>query len=156
MKIIRQIGIIFLVCWLSEVIESFLPFTFPASVIGMALLLACLLTGVLKIRHIQEKADFLLENMAFFFIPAGVSIINYFDVLKSSAVQLIIICVVCGLHCGHIRCDSLERETDRALHGAGRARRHREQTEGCRCAKTGRLRDSRKGRGEKGKGGKWH
>ena len=94
MKIIRQIGIIFLVCWLSEVIERFLPFTFPASVIGMALLLACLLTGVLKIRHIQEKADFLLENMAFFFIPAGVSIINYFDVLKSSAVQLIIICVV--------------------------------------------------------------
>ena len=67
MKIIRQIGIIFLVCWLSEVIERLLPFTFPASVIGMAL---------------------------FFFIPAGVSIINYFDVLKSSAVQLIIICVV--------------------------------------------------------------
>ena len=94
MKIIKQIGIIFLVCWLSEVIEKFLPFAFPASVIGMALLLICLLTGVLKIEHIQEKADFLLENMAFFFIPAGVSIINYFDVLKSSAVQLIIICVV--------------------------------------------------------------
>ena len=94
MKIIRQIGIIFLVCWLSEVIERFLPFTFPASVIGMALLLICLLTGVLKIRHIQEKADFLLENMAFFFIPAGVSIINYFDILKSSAVQLLIICVI--------------------------------------------------------------
>ena len=32
--------------------------------------------------------------MAFFFIPAGVSIINYFDVLKSSVVQLVIICVV--------------------------------------------------------------
>ena len=52
------------------------------------------LTGVLKIEHIQEKADFLLENMAFFFVPAGVSIINYFDVLKNSVVQLIIICVV--------------------------------------------------------------
>lgn len=94
MKIIKQIGIIFLVCWLSEVIEKFLPFAFPASVIGMALLLICLLTGVLKIEHIQEKADFLLENMAFFFVPAGVSIINYFDVLKNSVVQLIIICVV--------------------------------------------------------------
>ncbi len=94
MRIIKQIGIIFLVCWLSEVIEKVLPFTFPASVIGMALLLICLLIGVLKIEHIQEKADFLLENMAFFFIPAGVSIINYFDVLKSSAVQLIIICVI--------------------------------------------------------------
>ena len=94
MKIIKQIGIIFAVCWLSQVIEKILPFAFPASVIGMALLLVCLITGLLKIEHIQEKADFLLENMAFFFIPAGVSIINYFDVLKSSVVQLVIICVV--------------------------------------------------------------
>ena len=94
MKIIKQIGIIFAVCWLSQVIEKILPFAFPASVIGMALLLVCLITGLLKIEHIQEKADFLLENMAFFFIPAGVSIINYFDVLQSSVVQLVIICVV--------------------------------------------------------------
>ena len=94
MKIIKQIGIIFAVCWLSQVIEKILPFAFPASVIGMALLLVCLITGLLKIGHIQEKADFLLENMAFFFIPAGVSIINYFDVLQSSVVQLVIICVV--------------------------------------------------------------
>lgn len=55
MKIIRQIGIIFTVCWLSLVIEKLLPFTFPASVIGMILLFLCLFTGVLKIEHIQER-----------------------------------------------------------------------------------------------------
>ena len=42
----------------------------------------------------EEKADFLLENMAFFFVPAGVSIINYFDVLKSTWIQLVVICVI--------------------------------------------------------------
>lgn len=94
MKIIKQIGIIFAVCWLSQMIETILPFAFPASVIGMALLLICLITGLLKIEHIQEKADFLLENMAFFFIPAGVSVINYLDVLKNTAVQLVIICII--------------------------------------------------------------
>ncbi len=94
MKIIRQIGIVFAVCWLSQVVEHVLPFAFPASVIGMVLLLLCLITGILKIEHIQEKADFLMENMAFFFVPAGVSIMNYFDILKSAAVQIIIICVV--------------------------------------------------------------
>ena len=94
MKIIRQIGIIFTVCWLSQVIAEFLPFDFPASVIGMIFLFICLVTGLLKIEHIQEKADFLLGNMAFFFVPAGVSIMNYFDILKSSAVQLLIICIV--------------------------------------------------------------
>ena len=94
MKIIRQIGIIFTVCWLSILVEKILPFTFPASVIGMILLFICLLTGVLKIEHIQEKADFLLENMAFFFVPAGVSIINYFDVLENTWIQLVVICVI--------------------------------------------------------------
>ncbi len=94
MKIIRQIGIIFTICWLSQIIESVLPFAFPASVTGMALLFICLAAGILKIEHVQEKADFLLENMAFFFIPAGVSIVNYFGLLKSSAVQIVIICVI--------------------------------------------------------------
>ena len=71
-----------------------LPFAFPASVISMLLLLLLLLFGVLKVEHIREKSDFLLSNMAFLFIPAGVNVINYFDVLKSSFVQIIIICIV--------------------------------------------------------------
>ena len=94
MKILKQFGVIFGVCWISLVIEHYLPFSFPASVIGMVLLLICLLTGFLKIEHVQEKADFLLSNMAFYFVPAGVSIINYFDELKSTAAQLILICII--------------------------------------------------------------
>lgn len=97
MKIIRQIGIIFAICWLSQVIESLLPFSFPASVTGMLLLFVCLAAGILKIEHVQEKADFLLENMAFFFIPAGVSIMNYSEILKSSALQIVIICVISAI-----------------------------------------------------------
>ena len=60
----------------------------------MILLFICLLTGVLKIEHIQEKADFLMENMAFFFVPAGVSVMNYFDILKSTLVPFLIICII--------------------------------------------------------------
>lgn len=94
MKIIKQIGIIFTICWLSEVIEHFLPFEFPATVIGLVLLLLCLLTRLLAIEHVQEKSDFLLSNMAFFFVPAGVSMINYFDILKNNLVQLLVICII--------------------------------------------------------------
>lgn len=63
----------------------------------MIFLFLCLASGILKIEHIQEKSDFLLSNMAFFFIPAGVSIINYFDVLKSNAWKILVICVVTTL-----------------------------------------------------------
>lgn len=94
MKIIKQTGIIFAVCWVSVAVEKALPFAFPAGVIGMILLFLCLLTGFLKVEHIQEKADFLLSNMSFFFIPAGVSVINYFDLLRDKVIQLILICGV--------------------------------------------------------------
>lgn len=94
MKILKQIAIIFSICWISLVIEYFLPFSFPASVIGMILLFLLLMTGVLKIDRIQEKSDFLLSNMAFFFIPAGVNVMNYFDILKSTLVPLMVICIV--------------------------------------------------------------
>ena len=94
MKIIYQIAIIFSICWVSQVVEAFLPFAFPASVIGMILLFLLLASGVVRIEHIREKSDFLLSNMAFFFIPAGVSVINYFDVLKSSVGPLVLICLL--------------------------------------------------------------
>ena len=53
MKIICQIGVIFAVCWFSQIIESALPLKFPGMVIGMLLLLALLATGLLKIEHIR-------------------------------------------------------------------------------------------------------
>lgn len=82
------------VCWVSQILEQLLPIPFPASVIGMVLLFALLATGVLKLEHVREKADFLLANMAFFFLPAGVSVMNYFDVLSSALVPLLVICLV--------------------------------------------------------------
>ncbi len=94
MKIIKQLGILFSICWISVLIEYLLPFAFPASVIGMILLLICLLTGILKTGQIQELSDFLLGNMAFFFIPAGVNVINYLDILKANWLPLLVICAV--------------------------------------------------------------
>lgn len=92
MKIIYQIAVIFSICWVGQAVEELVPFPLPASVISMVLLFVLLLTGIIKMEHIREKSDFLLSNMAFFFIPAGVSVINYFDVLKNSLIPLLIIC----------------------------------------------------------------
>ena len=94
MKIIKQVGILFGICWISLAVEAVLPIPLPASVIGLVLLLLCLASGLIKIHHIQEKTDFLLGNMAFFFVPAGVSIIRYFDVLRSAAIPIGVICLV--------------------------------------------------------------
>lgn len=94
MKILGQIGIVFGVCWLSQCIEQALPFSFPASVIGLILLLILLLLKVIRVEHIQEKSDFLLGNLPFFFLPAVVSIMNYADIIWENAAAFITVCTV--------------------------------------------------------------
>ncbi len=93
-KLLVQIGIIFGICLLGEFISSLLPFVFPASVISMMLVFAFLLSGLLKVEHIREKGDFLLKNMAFFFIPSGVALIEQVDAVKGKIVPLLFICLI--------------------------------------------------------------
>lgn len=94
MKILLQIGAVFLICLIGEGLSLILPFPFPGSVIAMILLFLLLLFGVLKVESIRQKAEFMQQNMAFFFIPAGVGIIDYFDVLQSTWLPFLMICLI--------------------------------------------------------------
>lgn len=85
MRILTQIGIVLGVCLVGELVAQVLPFPFPSSVIAMVLLFLLLCSKVIKPYHIQGKTDFLLKNMAFFFIPAGVGILENFDALRQRA-----------------------------------------------------------------------
>lgn len=93
MKIITQIGILFGLCWLSQCIEAVLPVAFPASVIGLILLLILLMLKIFKVHHIREASDFLIGNLQFFFIPVSVSIIEYTDLILDNGVAFLVICV---------------------------------------------------------------
>ena len=88
MHLFKQLGIIFGICWISLIIEKLLPFTFPANVIAMLLLVVFLLTGLLKLNQIKTVADFLLGNMTILFIPATVGLINYVDILKANFIPI--------------------------------------------------------------------
>ena len=94
MAILLQIGVVLLICLLSEIVSLLLPFPFPGSVIAMIILFILLAAGVIKVGHIRQKAEFMLKNMAFFFIPAGVNVINYLDILKENWLPLLLICVI--------------------------------------------------------------
>ena len=72
MNVLTQLAILLLICFVGEGVALLLPIAFPSSVISMILLFLLLLTGALKLRQIEDAADFLTKNMAFFFIPAGV------------------------------------------------------------------------------------
>ena len=71
MGIMAQIGIVLAVCLVGEGIAALLPIPFPASVISMVLLFLLLAAKLLRPHHIKEKSNFLITNMACFFVPAG-------------------------------------------------------------------------------------
>jgi len=86
-----EIAIIFALCLLSEGISAALPFAFPASVISMLLLLVLLLCKVVKQQHIGRVTQFFTGNMAFFFIPPCVAIMEQWDALSAFLVPFLII-----------------------------------------------------------------
>lgn len=92
MKLFIQFGIIFGVCWVGEGLSRLLPL--PGSVISMILLFLLLLTKLVKPAHIAEKSDFLLKNMAFFFIPAGVAIMESLGILWENLIPFLTVCFV--------------------------------------------------------------
>ena len=94
MKLIKQIGIVFGICWLSQCIEHILPISFPASVIGLILLLVLLAVKALRVKEIQDLSDFLLGNLPFLFIPAAAGIMNYANVIWANLFPFLTICVV--------------------------------------------------------------
>jgi holin-like protein len=94
MKIMMQIGILFGICLVGETISAFLPIPFPGTILSMIILFLLLFFRVLKVEHIREKADFLLKNMAFFLIPAGVGILSVMDIIRDNIFPLICVVVV--------------------------------------------------------------
>ena len=77
MHIMAQITIICAVCLVSEGLAALIPVAFPASVIALLLLMLLLFTGVIKPRHIQDLSAFLVANMAFFFLPSCVGVMEH-------------------------------------------------------------------------------
>ena len=94
LKILLQIGVVFGLYWVSQCIELLLPIPFPASVISLLLLLALLLARVVKVDHVREKADFLLGNLSFFFVPVSVGIMNYIGLIGQHIAAFLTVCVV--------------------------------------------------------------
>ena len=77
MNIMGELALIFGICLVGEGVAALLPVAFPASVISMVLLMVLLLTGVVKDRHIQTASHFLVANMAFFFLPSFVGLLEH-------------------------------------------------------------------------------
>lgn len=94
LKLLRQICIIIGICFVGELLNRLLKIPVPGNVLGMIILFACLCTGVIKLEMIKEISDFLLDHLAFFFIPAGVGLLACMDVLAGKWLAFLAVCLV--------------------------------------------------------------
>jgi len=102
LKIIKQIFIILLFYVIGEVLSFLLSniFTkiyFPGTILGLIIFLLFLLNKkikIVKLEDVDEVGSFLTNNMAFFFIPAAVSVVEYFDVLQANFIKIVVIIII--------------------------------------------------------------
>lgn len=83
MKWIRQFLILLAVTLLGEILRALIPLAIPAGIYGLVLLFACLCLRIVKLEQIEGAADFLIEIMPLFFIPAGVGLMTRWVQLRS-------------------------------------------------------------------------
>ncbi|MGI5962818.1 MAG: CidA/LrgA family protein [Lawsonibacter sp.] len=88
-----ELAIIFGICLFGEGIAALLPIPLPASVISLLLLLALLLSGVIKERHIGKVCPFLIGNMAFFFVAPCVGLIEHLPTLAACLIPFLLIAI---------------------------------------------------------------
>lgn len=91
MKLLRQSCLILGICFIGEALNNLLNLPIPGNVLGMIILLILLGTGVVKLEKIEEISSFLLEHIAFFFVPAGVGLLSCFGLIKGNLFQIIFI-----------------------------------------------------------------
>ena len=88
---VRQCFILFGCLALGELIVSITGIKLPASIIGMLILTLLLKLKVVKLEWVRGLTDFLIANLGFFFVPPGVALMLYFDLIKAEIVPLSLI-----------------------------------------------------------------
>lgn len=92
MKLLRQLCIIVAICFVGSLLSTVLKLPIPGNVLGLIILLICLCTGIVKLDKIDLISKFLLDHLAFFFLPAGVGLIASYGIIKNSWPILLVIC----------------------------------------------------------------
>jgi len=77
----RGFLIILLFVSFGKLISSYLPFSFPGSIIGLILLFSALNLRLVKVEWIMISGSLLLKYMALLFVPIGVGLINHLDLI---------------------------------------------------------------------------
>jgi holin-like protein len=87
---IKQCVIIFGCLAIGELIVALTGIKLPASIIGMLLLTLLLKLGWIKVAWVKGISDFLVKNLPLFFVPPGVAVMLYLDIIEANFWSIIV------------------------------------------------------------------
>lgn len=134
----RQFFIIFGCLALGELIVWLTGIKLPSSIIGMLLLTFFLKMKWVKMSWVKNLSQFLISNLGFFFVPPGVAIMLYLDIIGAQllpiAVATVVSTILVLVVTGHVH-QSVIKSERYVIHFEQRHRwLHRHHGEGCdRC-----------------------
>ena len=91
---LKALFYIFLFLTIGELLKTILDLPISGSILGMILIFITLKLKLLKIEAVKPASDKLVKYMVLFFVPYGVGLMSYFDIIKS---HWLVISVAAGL-----------------------------------------------------------
>ena len=85
---IRQCAILFGCLALGELVVFLTDIKLPSSILKL---------GWIKLQWVQGLSDFLVANLGFFFVPPGVALMLYFDIIAAQFWPIVIASLVSTL-----------------------------------------------------------
>ncbi len=93
-SLFAQLAIILTIFLLGEIINRTIIHVIPGSVLGMVLLLTFLQIKILKVEMVDIVGNFLIKNLAFFFIVPGVSLLLLLPLLSQNWWKIALISII--------------------------------------------------------------
>lgn len=94
--ILVQMGIFATVLFVSSLISSLFPpsFPVPTPVIGLVLLYLLLVLKIVKVQWVDSFSGFMISMIGFLFVPSGVSLASSLDIMKAQGLQIIAVVII--------------------------------------------------------------
>ena len=94
---LRAFVLIYACLYAGIFLASLLPITIPGSIIGMLILFVLLALQVLPAKWVNTGCYVLIRDMALLFVPIGVGIRQYFDLLRAQFGPVVVSCTISTL-----------------------------------------------------------
>ena len=88
MKYVFQFARIMAFCLAGELLHALLPLPIPSGIYGLLLLVAALLTGVVKLEQVKQVGDFLTGIFPLLFVPTVAGVMGIWDLIAGNLLPI--------------------------------------------------------------------